>query len=244
MLRGHDIFMYSGKRLIILDADGTTIDAYSAIEATFSRHGMALGDEERFQKRRRLFKYLGGLREFPGNLKKQAGKKSRKQLISTLTEIYREEAKLYPGVAPLINALINAPDVVVGLVTRNLSNEPEKTLKQLFHRHGIDIDALDFLTHVPLRHEKTSAFREIRERFDINPALAYVCGDEHKDFLAATASGMHPFMVSYGFEDYKRLIKKFDVPEEIISRTPEELCARVSHALQLQPDGRRQPTGD
>ncbi len=234
--------MYNSKRLVILDADGTTIDAYSAIEATFSRHGMVLGDEESFQKRRRLFKYLGGIREFPSNLKKQVRTKSRKQLISTLTEVYREETRLYPGVAPLINALIDAPDIVVGVVTRNMSNDPEETLRQLFHRHGIDIDALDFLIHVPLKHEKTSTFRAIRERFAVNPALAYVCGDEHKDFLAANAAGMHPFMVSYGFEDHKRLVKKFDVPEEIISRTPEELCARIYHALQLPSEGgSRQP---
>ncbi len=41
----------SNKRLIILDADGTTIDAYQAIDKAFSLHGMALGDQERFQKR-------------------------------------------------------------------------------------------------------------------------------------------------------------------------------------------------
>ena len=39
----------SNKRLIILDADGTTIDAFSAIDATFSQHGMHLGNQERFQ---------------------------------------------------------------------------------------------------------------------------------------------------------------------------------------------------
>ena len=35
--------MYQTKRLIILDADGTTIDAYPAIEEAFARHGMTLG---------------------------------------------------------------------------------------------------------------------------------------------------------------------------------------------------------
>jgi phosphoglycolate phosphatase len=225
--------MYNHKKLIILDADGTTIDAYTAIEATFSRHGMTLGDEESFQKRHRLFKYLGGLKEFPRNLKKQARKEGRKQIIATLTEVYRQETKMYAGMPRLINALIKAPDVVVGIVTRNVSNEPEETLRQLFHRHDIDSAALDFLVHVPLGQEKTAAFRALRERFRVNPALAYVCGDEHKDYLAATGTGMHPFIVSYGFEDHKRLVKKFEVPEEIISRTPEELSSRVWHALQL-----------
>jgi phosphoglycolate phosphatase len=128
--------------------------------------------------------------------------------------------------------LIKAPDVVVGIVTRNVSNEPVETLRQLFHRHDIDSDAMDFMVHVPLGQQKTSAFRALRERFRVNPALAYVCGDEHKDYLAANGAGMHPFIVSYGFEDHKRLVKKFEVPEEIISRTPEELSSRVLHAIQ------------
>jgi phosphoglycolate phosphatase len=223
----------SNKRLIILDADGTTIDAYSAIEKAFSLHGMALGDEERFQRRRHLFKYLGGLKEFPSNLKKQIGKQKRKDLLATLTTVYREEANLYPGIAALVQTLIDAPDVVVGLVTRNITNEPLETLRRLFRRHDIDVDALDFLVHIPLRDEKTSHFQAARAKFDINPARSYICGDEHKDYLAALGSGMHPFIVSYGFEDIRRLTQKFSVPEEIISRTPDELSQRLLHAIDL-----------
>ena len=228
----------NSKRLIILDADGTTIDAYTAIEKTFFQHGMTLGDEERFQKRRHLFKYLGGLKEFPFNLKKQIGKQSRKELILTLTEVYRTEAQLYPGIADCIRKLIATPSIVVGLVTRNIPNEPEETLRLLFARHDIDVGDLDFLVHIPLKKEKTQTFRMIREQLDINPARAYICVDEHKDYLAAQGSGMHPFMVFYGFEDHKRLIRKFDVPEEIISRTSEELCDRLLHAVDLITNGK------
>jgi phosphoglycolate phosphatase len=223
----------SNQKLVILDADGTTIDAYQAIEQAFSLHGMTLGDEERFQRRRNLFKYLGGLKEFPSNLKKQLGKQKRKQLIATLTAVYRDEAMLYPGIAALIQTLIDAPGIVVGVVTRNITNEPVETLRQLFRRHDIDIEALDFLVHIPLRDEKTSYFQAARAAYDINPARAFICGDEHKDYLAAVGAGMHPFIVSYGFEDIKRLTKKFDVPEELISRTPEELGQRLLHALDL-----------
>ncbi len=221
----------SNKRLVILDADGTTIDAYSAIDKAFSQHGMALGDEERFQKRRHLFKYLGGLKEFPSNLRKQIGKHKRKQLIASLTEVYREEAVLYPGIAQLIQTLIATPEVVVGMVTRNITNEPLETLRILFERHGIDTGTFDFLVHIPLSEEKTAHFKAVRSEFGINPARAYICGDEHKDYLAALRSGMHPFMVSYGFEDFRRLTEKFEVPEEVISRTPEELRMRLLHAL-------------
>lgn len=223
----------SDKRLVILDADGTTIDAFSAIGRTFALHGMDIGDLARFQKRRNLFKYLGGLKEFPANLRRQIGKQRRRQLIATLTEVYREEARLFPGIAGLIQALIAAPGIRVGLVTRNITHEPAETLRLLFLRHGIDTAELDFLVTIPLSDTKTGHFRAVRERLGINPARAYVCGDEHKDFLAAIGAGMHPFIVSYGFEDHRRLTEKFDVPEEVISRTPLELRRRVLHALDL-----------
>ncbi len=226
--------MYSNNdRLIIFDADGTIIDAFNAINQTFSTHGMDLGDLDRFQKRHHLFKYLGGIKEFPFNIKKQLGKHSRRMLLATLTEVYREQAQLYPGLADLIRTLTAAPGVRVGLVTRNITNEPELTIRKLLARHDIDLDALDFMTHVPLGQEKTAAFRTARKRLNINPARSFACGDEHKDFIAATAAGMHCFMVSYGFEDYNRLTKKFKVPEDVIARTPDELCARVLHALDL-----------
>ena len=57
--------------------------------------------------------------------------------------------------------------------------------------------------------------------------------DEVKDYRAAVGSGIHPFMVSYGFEDFERLTVRHGIPEELISRSPEELEARVLHALGL-----------
>ncbi|MET3108436.1 phosphoglycolate phosphatase [Oxalobacteraceae bacterium GrIS 1.18] len=222
----------SDQRLIILDADGTTIDAFSAITSTFSQHGMTLGNEDNFQKRHNLFKYMGGFKEFPRNFKKQIS--HRKGLIDTLTDVYRDEAQLYPGIAELVQRLIDAPDIVVGIVTRNITNEPLVTLSKLFLRHGIDVEHLDFLRHIPLKQNKIQAFKEMREQFGVNPALCYVCGDEHKDYDAAIATGMHPFMVSYGFEDHQRLTDKFNVPEVLIARTPVELSARVGHALHLK----------
>lgn len=225
------------ERLVLFDADGTTIDAFTAIDLTFSRHGMDIGDLERFQKRRKLFKYLGGLKEFPVNLRKQFGKQSRKQLIATLTEVYREEARLYPGVAELIRTLLGLVDVRVGLVTRNVTNEPQTTLARLFARHDIDLAAFDFVACIGLGEDKKHSFRACRERYAINPARGYVCGDEFSDFYAAIAAGMHPFIASYGFEDHRRLVKKYEVPEEVISRSPEELCERVRHALDLPLPG-------
>ena len=220
-------------RLVIFDADGTTIDAFHAVEQSFLRHGMALGDLERFQKRRKLFKYLGGLREFPNNLRRQFGQQNRKRLLSTLTEFYRDEASLYPGITSLLRTLQATPDVRVGMVTRNVTIEPEETLSRLFRRHGIDTREFDFLVCLPLREDKTLHFRRARERYAINPARAYACGDEYSDYRAAIGAAMCPFVVAYGAEDRLRLTDAFSVPEECIVPSPEEFCSRLLHTLDL-----------
>jgi len=227
--------MYTHDRLVILDADGTTIDAFKAIEKTFAHHGMDIGPLARFQKRRNIFKYLGGLKEMPTNLRQQLGSAKRSRIVGTLTEVYREEAEMFEGIEALIRRLAAAPDVRVGIITRNITHEPIATLTRLFDRHGLEPDLLDFLVHLPLGAEKLDAFRHTREQFQVNPARAYACGDEARDFRAAIGTGMHPFMVAYGFEDYDRLQQKHGVPAEIIARTPDELAGRVLHALGLEP---------
>ena len=226
------------ERLVIFDADGTTIDAFHAIELAFLRHGMDIGDIDRFQKRRKLFKFLGGLREFPTNLRRQFGKQSRKRLLQTLTEVYRHEACLYPGIDSLLRTLLATPGIRVGLVTRNVTIEPAETLKYLFRRHGIDTAEFDFFACIPLRENKVAYLKHARQSFTINPARAYACGDEHSDYLAAIGAGMHPLIVSYGFEDSARLTKKFGVPSEIISASPAEFADSLMNALSLTSGAR------
>lgn len=222
-------------RLIILDADGTVIDAFGAIARAFAHHDMAIGDLDRFQKRHNLFKYLGGAKEFPSNLARQVGKRRRKQLLDTLTDIYRGEASLFPGMPELITELMRTPGIRVGLMTRNITHDPAVTLARLFDRHGLDMTALDFVECLPVSEEKAPHFKALRSRLGVNPARAYACGDEHKDYAAAIGAGMHPFMVSYGFESLERLTGKFDIPEDVIVSTPALLAQRIRHALDL-PD--------
>lgn len=219
-------------RLLILDADGTLVDSFSAIGTMFQHHGMDIGNLGRFQKRRHLFKYLGGMKEFPRNMVKHM-KWGHKELLDTLTEVYRQEAQLFPGIAGLMHVLIEAPDIRVGMVTRNICHEPITTLTHLFARHGLDLRQLDFIHYITLREQKTPYFRNARERLDINPARAYACGDEHKDYEAAVANGMHPFIVSYGVESHDRLQRKFGIPQELISPDPHAFSSRVRHALDL-----------
>ena len=225
--------MFNNDSLMILDADGTTVDAFTAINRTFLLNDMDIGDVERFQKRRNIFKYLGGLKELPKNLRKQLKGHKRSEIINTLTEVYREEAQLYAGLDDLINRLLERNGLRVGVITRNITHEPEQTLRRLFQRCGVAVGAFDFIIHLPLKENKTPYFREVRERYAINPARAYASGDERKDYLAAQETGMHPFMVSYGFESYDRLTQVIGIPPELISRDPDEFKGRVLHALQI-----------
>ena len=228
--------IYEHERLVVLDADGTTINAFDAIGRTFAHHNMGLGDLARFQQRHNIFKYMGGLKEFPVNLRGQITKKMRKALIKTLTEVYREEGELYAGIAGMIEKLVAAPSVRVGVVSRNITLDPLMTLQHVFRRNGVDPGAFDFFVHLPLKGDKTARFRSIREHFNINPARACACGDEKKDFIAAIGSGMHPLMVSYGFESLERLKNKIGVPPELISGSPWQLRHRLLHALDIDDD--------
>jgi phosphoglycolate phosphatase len=194
---------------------------------------MDIGDVARFQDRRKIFKYIGGLKELPKNLRKQLKEKQRVALIDTLTEIYRERAQLFEGMGGMINRLIAQPDLRVGLITRNVTNEPEQTLRMLYRRNGVDVDGLDFLIHLSLKQQKLAAFESIRDSLKVNPARAYASGDEKCDYVAAVGSGMHPFMVSFGFESYQRLTKKIGVPAVLISRQPVELKLRILQAFDL-----------
>jgi phosphoglycolate phosphatase len=225
--------MYSNTQLVIFDADGTIIDAFHAIEMTFAHHGLEIGPLARFQKRHHLFKYLGGIKELPRNLRSQFGRWHKNKLITTLTEIYREEAMIFTGLDHLICDLIHCDGLRIGFVTRNITHEPLTTLSYLFKRHNIDIEQLDFFLHLPLKNNKLDYFRQLREQFVINPAWGYACGDEAKDYHAAIGIGLHPLMVSYGFESFDRLQSKHHIPAEVISKTPDELKQRILHTLRL-----------
>lgn len=225
--------MYSDDRLVILDADGTLIDAFSAMATTFAAHGMDLGDLARFQKRHNLFKYLGGAKEFPSNLKRQLSSTRRSALLQTLTEVYREQARLYPGMAALIGRLQHECQVRVGVVTRNITHDAAQTLTTLFNREGVDAGGFDFLQHLPLKQSKLPSFVGLIGQYAVNPGRAFACGDEHKDYAAAIGAGLHPLIVSYGFEDRARLTDRYEIPPNLVVDSPEALSERLLHALYL-----------
>lgn len=85
---------------------------------------------------------------------------------------------------------------------------------------AIPPEALDLLLHLPLKQSKQGYFEQVRERFLVDPARSFVCGDEHQNYTAALAAGMHPIIVSSGFGNRTRLTRKSGVSEVLISSSP------------------------
>ena len=46
-------------RLIVLDFDGFLVNSYRLLQIAFENFGLDIGDEHRFQHRRKFLKYIG-----------------------------------------------------------------------------------------------------------------------------------------------------------------------------------------
>ena len=66
--------MANKDTLIVLDFDGFLINSYKLLQITFEHFGLDIGDEDRFKHRRKFLKYLGGGKEFLGNLVSYLGR--------------------------------------------------------------------------------------------------------------------------------------------------------------------------
>ena len=130
----------------------------------------------------------------------------------------------------------------LGLLTRNVTIESAETLRHLFRRHDIDLDAFDHLACLSLREDKTPHFHQPRERLGIHPTRCYACGDEYSDYLAALGAGIYPFIVAYGAEDRQRLTGAYGVPDAFIHASPAEFADSLRHALDLDADGGQDAT--
>ena len=94
------------------------------------------GDVDRFKNRRKFLKYLGGGKEFLGNLVKYALPKEKK-VRQVLTEQYVEEGRVFKSFVPLINRLIESPAHHVGVVSRNYTLTPGTTIRTTLRNSGV-----------------------------------------------------------------------------------------------------------
>lgn len=216
------------ETLVVLDFDGLLIDSYDLLKKTFDKCGLDVGDEGRFQNRRKFLKYIGGGKELIGNLVNLSLPK-KKKIREELTETYNEQGKIYPEFVTLINDMIETPTIHVGIVSRNFTHHPGKTIRQVLKNSKVNETAMDFIIPISAGVKKGNVLEGMKASSYKHCIFA---ADEISDYRAATETGYNKiFMASYGFDTKDRLIKKAEIPEDIIFDTPKKLGKRLEKFL-------------
>lgn len=227
--------------LVVLDFDGFLINSYKLLQTTFRQFDLDIGDEDRFRHRRKFLKYLGGGKEFLRNLVTYTLPK-KKMIRKTLTEIYREEGRVYSEFVPMINQMIRHPFIHAGIISRNFTHHPGATIRTVLRNSLIDEHELDFVIPIPAgvkKHDVLEGMKSFRYGKCIFGA------DEIGDYRAATETDYDMIMMaSYGFDDRKRLINEGEVPPEIIFDTPNDLVEKLTSSLRLLKTEPPQPRKD
>jgi phosphoglycolate phosphatase len=219
--------MGSKDTLVVLDFDGFLINSYELLRRTFDSFGLDVGDESRFRNRRRFLKYVGGGREFLGNLVSYSLPR-RKKFRAALTEQYMDAGRIYPDFPPLINEMIRKPRIHVGIVSRNFTLKPGSTMRTVLRNSGVDEHELDFVIPLPIGADKRDVLEAMRShRYE----MSLFGADEIGDFRAADETGYSAIMAGYGFDAASRLVKKGGVPPQIIFDSPEEVAAELRRQI-------------
>lgn len=216
------------ETLIVLDFDGLLINSYELLKITFKNCGLDVGDEGRFQNRRKFLKYVGGGKELIGNLVNLTLPK-KKMIREQLTKTYCEQGKIYPEFKTLVNDMIDSPDAHVGIVSRNFTHHPGKTIRQILRNSKVNEAEIDFIIPISAGVKKGNVLEGMKSSAYKNCIFA---ADEISDYRAAHETGYNKiFMASYGFDTKERLIKKAEIPEEIIFDSPKKLQKKLQKTL-------------
>ena len=222
--------------LIVLDFDGFLINSYKLLQITFEHFGLDIGDEDRFRNRRKFLKYLGGGKEFLGNLVCYSLPK-KKKVRQLLTEVYREEGRVYREFAPLLNDMIATPAMHVGIISRNFTQTPGLTIRAVLKNSGVAEQDLDFVIPIDIGVKKRAVLEGMKST---RYTRCLFGADEIGDFRAATESGYDGiFMGTYGFDNARRLIREGEVPPHIIYASPASLADALRDNLFPRQTGKR-----
>ena len=218
------------RALVVLDFDGFLVNSFALLRSTFERFGLDLGDEARFQDRRKFLKYTGGGKEFVFNLVSYSLPRKRAFRLE-LTEEYEHAGRVYPEFVPLINRLIEDPRIQVGVVSRNFTLQPGLTIRSVLRNSGVLEHDLDFVIPIPIGADKDEVLRGMRSS---RHGLCLLGADEIGDFNAAERTGYTSVIGSYGFDQRKRLISKGGVPESILADDPAAAVELLTKTLALE----------
>lgn len=216
------------ETLVVLDFDGLLIDSYQLLKITFNKCGLDVGNEGRFQNRRKFLKYFGGGKELIGNLVNLTLPK-KKKIREQLTEAYCKQGKIYPEFVTLMNDMIETPTIHVGIVSRNFTHHPGNTIRQVLKNSKVNETAMDFIIPISAGVKKGNVLEGMKASSYKHCIFA---ADEIGDYHAAHETGYDRiFMASYGFDTRERLINKADIPKEIIYDSPKKLSKKLEKFL-------------
>lgn len=208
------------KILVIQDFDGASIASYDLIKKTFEYHGMDIGDKKSFSKRRKFAKYFGGGRELGSNIRRKLTVKLR-TIRETLTDLFIDEGEVFPEVVSMLNSLNYNQNVKVGILSRSYLLEPQITIGKVLKKSGVE--NIDFIECIGIAGRKKTGFQKLASGYK----NVITTGDEIGDYRASRIIDSEHLACGYGFDSIARLIKKGNVPKEIIVRTPSDLETRV-----------------
>jgi phosphoglycolate phosphatase len=217
------------RLLLVLDFDGFLVNSYSLLKETMEAFGLDVGDEDRFRNRRKFMKYLGGGKEFLANLVNFALPK-KKRIREMLTDLYVYNGRVYPEFVPLINQLIECPQVHCGIVSRNYTLSPGSTIRSVLRNSGVQEEDLDFVIPIPVGVKKGDVLVAMKSSRYHECLLG---GDEVGDYRAAIESGYESLIASYGFDNHKRLIEHGEVPPQFIFDNPKDLVGQLARRASL-----------
>lgn len=230
--------MFGKRLLVVLDFDGLLVNSYVLLREAMASFGLDVGDEERFRNRRKFLKYLGGGKELINNLVGMSLPKTGR-LRERLTLCYRDSGYVYPEFIDVINRMIASPAVHCGIVSRNFTLRPGKTIRAVLRRSGIDEEQLDFVVPVPVGAKKIEVLEGmLASRY----REALLCADEIGDYHAACATGYESLIGTYGFDGRERLMVRGEIPVASLYDTPADLAdALRKRVAAYDAGGGRQP---
>ena len=207
------------RLLVVFDFDGLLLNSYELLRDTFDAFGLDVGDENRFKNRRKFLKYFGGGKELVRNLSRIALPK-KKRIREALTDQYVSSGQIFESFTPFINRCIEDPNVHTGVLSRNYTLQPGRTIRAVLKKSNVDEANLDFVIPIPIGAKKHDALQAMSSpRYELN----LFGGDEVGDYKAATDSGYTALMAAYGFDTASRLIKHANVPKDRIFDSPERI---------------------
>ncbi|MCU0585259.1 MAG: HAD family hydrolase, partial [Desulfobacterales bacterium] len=148
------------------------------------------------------------------------------RLVGEMQREYRErrtrKTRPYPGVIEMAAALVRA-----GLRLAVLSNKPEEAARDLVQELLPGVPFETVLGSVPERPRKPdpAAASEIAAGFGLDPSECIYVGDSEVDMRTATAAGMFPVGVRWGFRPEAELTA---AGARLLLSEPAELLAWIS----------------